>query len=377
MADTRGFWSYVHADDGAEGGRIRQIADDLSAAYEMMTVEPLRLFVDRSHIEWGNEWRESIDASLSTIVFFIPVVTPRYFQSVECRRELSLFARRADQLGVRQLLMPILYVDHPSFHAEPPVDELVEHVKSFHWEDWTDLRFESPESPSYRRAIAKMAQRLAQAGLQVEQVDTSAVPDVGELDDDDSPGFIDLLARAEEAMAGWVDTLGNLNSSIETVAAITTDGAARIKVAESRGKPLAGRLEVFRQLAVEFDAPSSEIQETANVFTSQLNDIDAGIQTIIAKAIEELDEGSGESLLGQLAEFRGQLQVLAEAADEGLGALSGMVDSINSVEDQSRNIRPILRRMRRGLTVLADGRNVINGWVVSVDCVLDKYAPDA
>jgi len=95
MLIAKGFWSYVHDDDDAEGGRITALARDLSAQYEMLTGESIDLFLDRDDLEWGNDWRATVDGSLAVTAFFIPVLTPRYFSSAECRRELNAFVRKA------------------------------------------------------------------------------------------------------------------------------------------------------------------------------------------------------------------------------------------------------------------------------------------
>jgi hypothetical protein len=63
-------------------------------------------------------------------------------------------------------------------------------------------------------------------------------------------------------------------------------------------------------------------------------------------------------------------------ADSGLGALNEMVASITPVENQSRNLRPVLRKLRRGFVVLVDGRDVINGWVSSVDNFVTSHTSD-
>lgn len=93
MATSQGFWSYVHADDEAEGNRISRLARDVAAQFQMLIGEPLDLRLDRDAIKWGEVWRDKIDLSLASVAFFIPVMTPRYFMSAECRRELQFFAR--------------------------------------------------------------------------------------------------------------------------------------------------------------------------------------------------------------------------------------------------------------------------------------------
>jgi TIR domain len=104
VTELKGFWSYVHADDDADGGRVTPLARDVAAQYEMLTGENIDLFLDRDDISWGEEWRKRIDESLSSIAFFIAVLTPCYFLSSECRRELQKFARSARDLGIEELV---------------------------------------------------------------------------------------------------------------------------------------------------------------------------------------------------------------------------------------------------------------------------------
>jgi hypothetical protein len=133
-----GFWSYVHADDETEHGRIAELARDVVAQFEMLTGEDIELFLDRDKLDWGDEWRPKVDSSLATVAFFIAVITPRYFKSAECRRELQFFARRAVELGVRELVLPLVYQDFAALHDDEPDDDLVALVRGFQWEDWTD-----------------------------------------------------------------------------------------------------------------------------------------------------------------------------------------------------------------------------------------------
>lgn len=370
MADAMGFWSYVHADDDAEGGRICRIAADLTAQYEAITAESIKIFVDRSDIEWGDTWRGSVESALASIAFFIPVITPRYFKSAECRREFNTFARRAGQLGVRELVMPILYIDFPALHADPPVDELMALAKSFQWEPWTTLRFAEPNSREYRESVAKMAERLMHASLLAETV--NAVPIVDQEDEDDSPGFADRVASAEQAMMDWAGTLTGLEAPILEVGQAVADAAGQIGKSDAAGAGMAGRLEAYRKLSEDLNRPAEQIQTLSNAFAVQMNDVDLGMQALFEQADKELQDASDPELPEKFQEFAGQIRDLAASAKTGLGSLGVMVDSIGSVENQSRNLRPVLRKLRRSFTVLMDGQEVINSWGSSADEILKK-----
>ena len=111
---VRGFWSYVRADDRADRGRIRELADDVATQYEMLTCEQIELFFDQHSLTWGDDWQQKIDERLESAAFFIPVVTPRYLTSEACRRELWTVAQRAEAVGLKGLILPLYYVDVPS-----------------------------------------------------------------------------------------------------------------------------------------------------------------------------------------------------------------------------------------------------------------------
>jgi len=50
VAELKGFWSYVHADDAADGGRVSLLARDVAAQFEMLTGEKIDLFLDRDNV---------------------------------------------------------------------------------------------------------------------------------------------------------------------------------------------------------------------------------------------------------------------------------------------------------------------------------------
>src|SRR3712207_1631925 len=92
-------------------------------------------------------------------------------------------------------------------HEDTPSDDLATLVRTFQWENWRELRFADLGSEEYRRGVARLAQRLVEANRKVEEVDVAAaaleLQPSAEADVDDSPGFIDQLAAAEEALPQW------------------------------------------------------------------------------------------------------------------------------------------------------------------------------
>lgn len=364
MTIARGFWSYVHKDDHAQGGRIAQLARDVVAQYEMITGESIELFLDRDKLEWGDDWRGKVDESLATVAFFIPVLTPRYFQSVECRRELNHFVRRAKSLGLEELIMPLMYVDVPGFRQEPPSDDAIALIKPFQWEDWTRLRYVSSDAEDYRVAVGRMAERLAAATAIADQTNIAdAVLALVEEDADDAPGDIDLMGQAESVMPEWSETVALIGKEIESIGVLMQEATGDINSANPKG--FAARLTVFRKTASKLKGPAENIRTFGEQFTKQLNDVDQGMTVIIQKI--GVEAGTGATEKANACEFFASIRAMAESSETGLGALKQMIEAIQPIEAMSRDLRPPLKTLRRGLTSMYEGREVINSWVDLID----------
>ncbi|MFK4296653.1 hypothetical protein ABH924_001798 [Arthrobacter sp. GAS37] len=377
MANAQGFWSYVHRDDEADSGRIARLARDIVAEYELITGESIELFLDQDQLNWGDDWRGKIDESLSSVAFFIPVLTPRYFQSAECRRELNFFARRANELGIAQLVMPILYADVPALHEEKLNDEAMALVKPFQWEVWANLRFADPASPEYRMAVGRLAKRLSDANEAVAKVDVSAAAAAAaalvEGSDDEELGLFDRMVLAEETMPLWVETVSEIGKQIEAIGSLMQKGTADLGISDQRGQGFAGRLSVLRKIAGELEAPANRISSFGEQFASQMNDVDQGVTIMIERLPPEVREGITEA--SEMLKFFESIRLMAKASDEGLGALKGMIDSIEPIQKMSRDLRPPLRTLRHGLTVMYEGRQVISSWVSLIGEAEAAFAP--
>lgn len=375
-----GFWSYVHKDDKADNGRVQELAKDVREQFEMLTGETIELFLDRDALEWGDDWESKIDESLATVAFFIPVMTPRYFESPQCRREVQFFARRAENLGLKELVLPLLYVSVPKLDEDEPNDELVELLKKFQWEDWRDLRFEERSSKEYRQAVSRLAERLVAANHLAEKPDVvyAAVrlDQQVESDLDDELGLVDHLARAEEALPSWTETLTSIGRQIEIIGQLMQDGADEIQKRNRKAKGFAHRLLIARQLSNQLKDPTDEISGLSNRFVSEMHHVDSGFRAIISHAPSEIE--TNPDALEEYCSFFETVRHLSASADAGLASLGGMVDSISSIEGLSRDMRPVLRKLRSALTVLVEAQGVTGSWVSliaesGVDCSEFKH----
>lgn len=199
------FWSYSHEDNGLDNGGIMRLAALLHQEISLLAGTNMQLFTDREEIEWGDEWRDRIANALRVTTFFIPVITPRYFKSSECRRELLEFTGQAYSLGVREFVLPILYVTVSDL-SEDSADEAVALIARMQYEDWSDLRLAGESSPAFRANLNKLARRLLTVAEEVSKRQLEDELEIIETSSEtNSQGLAEILAEVEGRFSAIVD----------------------------------------------------------------------------------------------------------------------------------------------------------------------------
>ncbi|HEX2130848.1 MAG TPA: toll/interleukin-1 receptor domain-containing protein [Actinophytocola sp.] len=351
MPVGRGFLSYVHSDNRVERNRIAELADDVADQYRLLTTEEFRLFRDKDHLEWGEDWRERIDEELARATFFIPVITPSYFGRPECRRELDLFAHRAVERGVDALVMPVIWVDFPALRATPPGDELIELVRRFAWQDWTELRFAERSSAEYRRAVAELATRLVAASEAAERVP---------LGSGDAPAYRDVLARVEDTLPAWLRTIDLVHANLSEVGTLMQERAGARPPSS-----FVDRVGLAEVLAVALDRPVTDLGRLSNEFLTHVHEVDQGVRVVVDRA--HRDAAGDRELAGRVARFARDLRTVVEEEVRDLADAEDVIAVVAEIEQGTRTLRPMARSLRRSITLLADGRDLMTTWPTVLD----------
>ena len=366
----KGFWSYVHNDDKAESNRISRLAEDVVVEYKMLTGDTIELFLDKDGLGWGDKWRKTIDDHLESVEFFIPVMTPRYFKSPECRRELNQFLRSASKLGRLGLLLPLYYVDVLSLNNDgPEEDELLRSIRNIQYQDWRDLRFNELTSEPYRRGVNAMAKHLVEANRDLEEVNVhgSATELPGETreEEDAEPGIVDRLATAEEAGVKISDTLMQISEQIKTIGNVMKEATLDINKVGGSRSTFARRLQITRGVSTKLLGPTDMISMLTNQFEPQLLAVDDGIRIILERAPAEIAENP--DVKQDFCLYIKTIRDLSAASHSGLSGIQVMLKSIAPLEKMSRNLRPVLRRLRQALTIMAESSGVSDNWIDLID----------
>lgn len=170
------FYCYAHADDHDES--LTRLREALEVAIELHIGAAFTIFQDRRDLAWGDAWRNRIDQTLDHITFLVPVVTPSFFASPECRRELTRFFEREDALGHNDLVLPIYYISAPQMGDGPAhaPDELAERLLARQHTDFRKLRNQPLQSPQVRDELDRMASHVRDSLWADASPQTSAAP---------------------------------------------------------------------------------------------------------------------------------------------------------------------------------------------------------
>jgi hypothetical protein len=123
------------------------------------------IFQDVDDIDVGERWSETLDQMLVSARFFIPILTPSYFQSKACRDELQKFLKAEERAGRRDLILPIYYIQCAILEEEEQrrADHLASTIHGRQRWDWRDLRHHSLRNRKVRLQIEALAQAIGRA----------------------------------------------------------------------------------------------------------------------------------------------------------------------------------------------------------------------
>lgn len=221
------FWSYTHEDNARSQNSILNFATMLQDEFAISTGDDLGMFVDRREIRWGEQWRLRITDAIGQAPFFIPIITPKFVRSEECRKEFIAFSSAAKSRGLDKLLLPILYIPVPGLRDDSD-DELLALIARTQYVDWTGFRLKSPDHPDVRQAVNDLALRLH--GLRQEVREST---------------LIEETKTAEQTTADLANTISEITSRFDAwMESVDFDKIAGVTWGSTRDARLAraGRL---------------------------------------------------------------------------------------------------------------------------------------
>jgi hypothetical protein len=357
------FWSYARDDDEYDGGRITTLAAKLRAEYSLITASSLEMFVDRDSIDWGDAWQQRIEEAIAGTVFFIPIITPRYFTRDACRGELLQFVAQARRVGLdQQFVLPVYYLTVAEFEQEdPPPEEAMAIIKDYQWEDLRQVRLVDTDSAEYRTAVNRLAESIARRVAEITATAGAAPPPEDTVEsadeDEDAPGVLEQLAEMENTLPRATEKLQLVAKVTEELTELSNATAEEMQRADAQGKGFAGRLRAAERYAARLREPAERMKDLGASYAADMVAIDAGVLTLLDQLKETAAEGK------EVDEFLATLEEAGRSSREYLASLGETLSLSRGIAKMSRSLRKPIGDIETGLRNVVDGQQIVEKWV--------------
>ncbi|WP_143736004.1 toll/interleukin-1 receptor domain-containing protein [Methyloprofundus sedimenti] len=135
------FWSYAKLDD-QKPYKLTTLREAFKIILDETIGFETKIVVDVHDLKWGDDWYEKLDHLVSDADLFLPIMSPSYFNSKMCMRELNWAISK-------KTIIPIYYRDcpkgmHCSFkenNAEnKDLNKMSAKITTFQYKDFRYLR---------------------------------------------------------------------------------------------------------------------------------------------------------------------------------------------------------------------------------------------
>jgi CheY-like chemotaxis protein len=160
------FLSYTRKDDEFFGGYITAFRKMLENAVQVVTGETsFQVFQDIDGIVIGENWEKKLDEAIHGSSFFVPMLSPLFFNSQPCREEVEKFLEHERALKRSDLILPIYFLTTAKLEKEEEKtkDPLATEFAKRQLFDWRQQANVPLQDPAGREAILALARAVANA----------------------------------------------------------------------------------------------------------------------------------------------------------------------------------------------------------------------
>lgn len=346
LTATRCFFSYHRRDNNDYLGVVDRLKSELEGRFEASTGRELEIFVDRDSIGWGEDWRTKIRESVLGATVFIPIITMRYFSSDACMEELTTFYENARQLGVTDLLLPIVLAGSRNITSDHPSDEvrLIERLNYRAIETEWALGYESPQ---WIGMVNRMIDDLASALVRAEDALSIREQTVTDEPEEETQAEADLTSLTE----GIQDATTLMQEAFAAMTALGTvieGSTATANNAHNNAQRSAALVTASHQIGTA----AKDFSQKASAFQQKVSETDASVRAVIAE-LRSIDMDQARQQLAALERPLRQMPDISRhlaSIDEAVGGLR--VASLTNVS-MRKALQPAIsamQSMRIGLT---------------------------
>jgi hypothetical protein len=371
---TQCFISYTRHDNDDFDQIVDKLARSIANVYEGQTGNALEIFLDRESIGWGEDWRARIRLAIENATLFIPIITMRYFRSAPCTEELLAFYSNARQLGVTELILPLVVMGADRITSTDP-RETVQLIEGLNYKNIQATWVAGSSSPEWRATVLSIASDIEKAIDQtetrllgqhesVDEREVSPPPDSGSGPSDGGSKGTKRTPPDEESSADLFDLLdkfGKLHDSLqdlkqpmeefEAAASVSINGVDWPKLDPERARR--SMLNAAKQL----EGPSKNL----GIAGAQLLTVAVDCDGVLRALVEDLRRIGEADALTPVASMLTSVELPPElvAMSEQLGQL---ISGLKQMSILNLSLRTSLRPAIRAIEDIRTAFSTFSSW---------------
>lgn len=171
MPPPLAFLSYTRKDDEFFGGYITAFRKMLENAVHVVTGEQsFQVFQDIDGLVIGEKWQKKLVEAIHSSSFFVPMLSPLFFNSKPCREEAGQFLEHERELKRDDLILPIYFLTTAKLEKEEEKakDVLATEFANRQIFDWRRQANVPLQESAAREAILALARAIENAMQRLE-----------------------------------------------------------------------------------------------------------------------------------------------------------------------------------------------------------------
>lgn len=358
---VRAFISYARVDNVSYAKVVDHLKADIEARFHAHTGRKLEIFVDRDSIGWGVDWRSKIRDSVRSATFFLPIVTMRFFESEACRDELITFYENARQLGVTELILPIVLAGADRISSEDERSE-VQLIDRLNYKNIEDAWIEGYESAAWNRLIQSMVKELASqievaesslAAAESAAIDSdqNAEPMLMDHDQDQNEQPADLMALGTD-VTELTEVTHELRDAMESFTS-----AAQTSSWQTSGLSQKQQQSAIVRMAHTLRKPAEDLFTTGSKLQKKVASTDVRLRAIVSE-LRSIDIDQAQQQLNSLLESFSGL----EAAVNVPSQLAELTKMLQLTAVMNVSMRASVKPAVAGLQAVESALSIIQSW---------------
>ena len=298
--------------------------------------------------------------ALKMLLFFIPMITARYFQSERSRDEILSFYGKCRTLGVTELILPIVLAGRSQIRDDSD-DEVIRIIARVRYMDWTEIWQSGRGSPAWNIGVTRLVQRLVSLQERVEGHLAHALidPEVTQESEDEAQKSIEpwAVGHIDRAEVDGRFVLDEVNQVIDELRALLADlGSEFDRVGMSDPQGIRGALD---RIGARYAARGHDVVKQARTALDDLIEYDAKVRALIRASRAVAAKGQPAPLSKQVGEMRESALRLGDS----IRVVDAMSEVLRRYSDVSVGLRVALSPARAGLQTVRDIAHILDGWV--------------